>query len=535
MSRTRTETLRLLLAATLTLFVGGASSLGVTPDSPEVIALIDKGIAFLDKEGHEELGGKCLVAIAYHKRGMPASHPRIAEALNACKAGVESERERKYDYGKCLAIIFLAGLDNDAHRGLIDQYVALLREHQKPHGGFGYIDQATGDTSQTQYAALAYWEMMNHGLSPDATSVQQCLGWIMRTRDPTGVWGYQAQDPGTGGKLVTQGSNPGVSMAAAGMCTTMLLGNCVGLLNAPNAVEELGPPEDLPPALRREAEAKKVRAPPLPAGDISGDRVMETLAAGRAWLEKNFTFDVSGWQSYYLYSVERYRSFEEYLSGQRVEEPDWYNAGFERLKKSQLPDGSWNDSAGSPAATAFSILFLLRSTQKSIEASLGQGTLVGGRGLPRDLSKVKLRGGKMVVEHNPTQVDQLLGLLDDSKSDALDALLDDPAALEVSSVEPDQARRLQQVVRSGPAGARLLAVRALGKLRDVDHAPTLIFALTDPDKRVVREARDGLRSISRNFEGFGPPDNFDEDQRGKAVERWKAWYRTIRPDAPPLP
>jgi hypothetical protein len=69
----------------------------------------------------------------------------------------------------------------------------------------------------------------------------------------------------------------------------------------------------------------------------------------------------------------------------------------------------------------------------------------------------------------------------------------------------------------------------------MDYAPTLIFALTDPDKRVVREARDGLRSISRNFEGFGPPDNFDVAERDKAVERWKAWYAKVRPDAPPLP
>jgi HEAT repeat protein len=180
---------------------------------------------------------------------------------------------------------------------------------------------------------------------------------------------------------------------------------------------------------------------------------------------------------------------------------------------------------------------LLRSTQKSIEASLGEGTLVGGRGLPRDLSKVKLRGGKLVVESKPTEVDNLLGLLDESgaASESLDALLDDPAALKVADVGPDQARRLQQVVRTGPAGARILAVRALAKLRSMDYAPTLIFALTDPDKRVVREARDGLRSISRNFEGFGPPDNFDDAERDKSVERWKAWYAKVRPDAPPLP
>jgi hypothetical protein len=51
----------------------------------------------------------------------------------------------------------------------------------------------------------------------------------------------------------------------------------------------------------------------------------------------------------------------------------------------------------------------------------------------------------------------------------------------------------------------------------------------------VREARDALRSVSRNFEGFGPPDNFDDGQRDTAVQRWKNWYHTVRPDAPPLP
>jgi len=528
------------LLAAIVCGLGAGQVLAVTPESPEVLAMIDKAIAFLDKQTHDpthdEVGGKCLIGLAYLKRGAPHDHPRVVAALNACRESVESEKATIYNYGKAIAIIFLAELNSAAHRDLINKYVAMLEEHQKPHGGFGYLAEMTGDTSQTQYAALAYWELMNHGISPDAESVQKCLAWIMRTRDPSGVWGYRGVDPGPNGKLVEQTSNPGVSMAAAGMSTSMLLGNCVGLLNAPTTEAAAAAPEDLPPALRREqVQEERVRAPALPAGPIDRNKLLSTLEAGRQWYAKNFTLDVASYQSYYLYSIERYKSFEEILSGQRVEEPDWYNAGVKMLKERQQPSGSWNDGTGESISTAFSVLFLLRSTQKSIEASLGLGTLVGGRGLPRDLSKVKLRGGKMVVEHNPTEVDQLLGLLDDSQSDALDALLDDPAALQVTDVGPDQARRLEQVVKSGSAGARLLAVRALGKLRDVNHAPTLIFALTDPDKRVVREARDGLRSISRNFEGFGPPDNFDKDEQGRAVERWKAWYQTIRPDAPPLP
>jgi len=160
---------------------------------------------------------------------------------------------------------------------------------------------------------------------------------------------------------------------------------------------------------------------------------------------------------------------------------------------------------------------------------------VGGRGLPRDLSKVRLQGGRLVVQQNPTELDQLLDMMEEGEDADLDALVGSPAALEVTEVTPEAARRLQQIVRSGSPETRLLAVRALAQARKLDYAPTLIYALTDPDRQVVREARNGLQFVSRSFEGYGPPDNFDESQRRQAIARWKAWYATVRPDAPPLP
>jgi hypothetical protein len=518
--------------------VGGALMparvVAYTPESPEVVALIDKGLQYLETTSHPEVGGQCLIALAFLKRGLPPDHPKIEEAVEACRRSVSEEKQRNYIYGKCIAIIFLSELDAQKHRELINSYASQLKDHQKEHGGFSYHNVPTGDTSQTQYAALAYWELLNHGISPDADSVQRCLNWVMRTRDPSGVWGYQGIDPGSF-SLVEQPDKPGVSMAAAGMSGTLILGNLVGILKPPQEANLTANGDELPDALKRVETEKTVRAPTLPPGNVEPQRVTECVAAGSAWFEKNFTFEVHEYQSYYLYSIERFRSFQEYLDGTMTEEPEWYNQGVEILKKSQEPSGSWSDNAGSPCATAFSVLFLLRSTQKSIEASLGEGTLVGGRGLPRDLSKVRLRGGKLIVEHKPTEVDQLMGMLDDSNSGALDELLDNPAALNVDNVTAADARRLQQVVKSGPAGARVMAVRALSRLRDVEYAPTLIFALTDPDRRVVREARDGLKSVSRQFEGYGPSDNYEDGERRAAVERWKEWYRTVRPDAPPLP
>jgi HEAT repeat protein len=120
-------------------------------------------------------------------------------------------------------------------------------------------------------------------------------------------------------------------------------------------------------------------------------------------------------------------------------------------------------------------------------------------------------------------------MLDEEQSAKLDALLDDPTAL-VGQINDSNGRRFEQIARGGPPTARVLAVRALGRSGDLDYSPTLIYALTDPDKRVVREARDGLRFISRKFEGYGLADDYKDPELRDAIERWKSWYLSVRPD-----
>jgi hypothetical protein len=228
--------------------------------------------------------------------------------------------------------------------------------------------------------------------------------------------------------------------------------------------------------------------------------------------------------------LERYKSFQELFDGELVDEPKWYNDGYEFLRGAQRDDGSWAGFCGAPCDTAFSVLFLLRSTQKSIRAHLGEGTLLGGRGLPRNLARAKLRNGQVVVDQVRTKIDQLLSMIDDGN----DALLHeprDPSQLVVEAVDEKSARRLQQLVRGGEPEVRLLAVRALARTGNLDYVPALLYALTDPDRRIVLEARDGLRFISRNFNGYGPPDDFTDPQRFEAVAAWKNWYRSIRPTA----
>ncbi len=507
----------------------------VTPESPEVRTLIDKGLKYLESNSDPRLGGKCLIALAFHKEGASPKHPRIQEALKACRGTSEEKIRDGSIYDNGLAIIFLAELEGNKSRELIARFAGAIFQEQKPHGGWGYSSFQKGDTSQTQYAALSYWELLQIGMAPKVDSVEACANWLLRTQDPSGTWGYQGEDPGNY-ELVAQ-RETSLSMLAAGMGSTMILGNVLGL-TGPGVSDQPFQEEAAPSALKRvESQASK-RMKTLSGTGVDRQRLFAGLARGKAWFDKNFSqksVEALEYYCYLLYSLERYKSFEELLADDAIGEPVWYQVGFEVLKKKQADDGSWRDNTGKSCATAFAVLFLLRSTQKSIKASLGEGTLVGGRGLQADLSKMKLRRGRLVIEQKPTEIDALLGMLGSSDNEGLESLLSNKASLRIGDASPEEARRLQQIVKSGVPGARLLSVQALAQLRDLDYVPTLLYAMTDPDKRVVREARDGLRFVSRRFGGFGLPDNFTETERFDALDRWKNWYRRVRPEAPLRP
>ena len=323
-------------------------------------------------------------------------------------------------------------------------------------------------------------------------------------------------------------------MLAAGLGSIMICGNMLGIV-APHEAKEQVVQEKLPDALLRKTDADEKKLRTLSGTSVDPANVFAAIKRGQGWYEKNFEFAAGRYPCYELYSLERYKSFEELLTGSAPEEPEWYQKGFEYLKSNIQTEGSWKGRSSPECATAFAILFLSRSTQQSIRASLGEGTLIAGRGLSANLNRMKMRNGRLVVEQKPTEVDKLLGLLEDSSNEELEALISNPMSLVLNHAGPEEARRMQQIVKSGEPQARLMAVRALSQMRDLDFVPTLLYAMTDPDKRVVREARDGLRFISRRFNGFGLPDNFSDTERYESLDKWKQWYRRVRPNAPPLP
>ena len=56
---------------------------------------------------------------------------------------------------------------------------------------------------------------------------------------------------------------------------------------------------------------------------------------------------------YYLYGLERYKSFQEMFDSIEDKSPQWYNDGYEFLAKNQGPDGSWAATAVRNATRPF--------------------------------------------------------------------------------------------------------------------------------------------------------------------------------------
>ena len=497
-------------------------ALAYTTSSPEVRKLKAAGMQALGKLSPDSrLGGKAVVAIALHKGGQP-DHPRVAEAVKACReAAVAANELDVYSHG--LAMILLTTVDPDLHRNELQYYINAMAERQKPHGGWGYDGRDTGDTSQTQYMALALWELYYSNIKFDRQLPLGMIKWLHATQGPEGEWGYQGQ-LAQGSKLVKQA---GVTrtMGAAAMGSLMIGADLFGRVRPRGG----GPQSDLPSGLRLSSGSQSNSL--LNSSGVDWERWRSALSNGETWMQNNPEPPPKRYANYYLYALERYHSLREYRLGLNEKEPDWYTEGVEYLIKNQVRPGVWESGCDEPSDTAFAVLFLLRATQKSIRLRIGEGSLVSGRGLPKNLAGAKLKGGTVFVELDDVSVGDFLSALNRADAEQLDSLTQDPSAIIVGELTEKDIQQLEQLLRGGKPPTRRVAATALGRTGNLDRAPVLLYALTDPDRQVALAARDALRFISRKTLGYGMPDNFTDEQRYEAVERWRRWYLGLRPNA----
>jgi hypothetical protein len=434
-----------------------------------------------------------------------------------------------------LEIIFLTSLDPEQYKPEIDCLLEVLYSKQKDHGGWGYSGRDTGDTSMTQYGVLCCWEAKQGGFDVPTPVLEKVANFLLRSQDPGGGYAYQSL-PVTDGSPLNQ-QDVRHSMALAG-------GGCMYILADLFQFELVQKKKsDLPSALKETQAKQEVRtANPLQV-KVSPKKMRESQLLTNEWFKQNYVIEVPfHYQYYYLYTLERYMSFRDLIEHNSDKEAKWYNEGVDYIIKHQAENGSLVDEhsareCGAVVDTAFAMLFLVRSTKKAIEKAkqMGAGVLVAGRGLPKDDEDLSIQNGRAVVKQQVGPADDLLKLFDEASDADYEKALEMMAELPSQQVEAllsAHGDKLRKLTREQSPEARMAAVVALGKTRDLDNVPALLYALMkDDDREVVIEARKALERISRNPSGFGPKDDYNEEQRRIAVEKWKAWYLSLRPDA----
>ncbi|MGY8769543.1 MAG: hypothetical protein ACKVH8_14085 [Pirellulales bacterium] len=530
----------------LLIVVPAATSFGLTPNDAKVKDLVKQGVKFLNAtRTSSRLGEKCLMALALYKAGEPKTNPKIEDAIKAIKDSVPKIMKLKpnqtsgFDhamtYDVALALVLICELDPDAFAEEIPQLIKYFEKTQKESGGWGYPPQKDSDNSMTQYVVLGFWLADENGYDVPIPVMERACNYIIRVQDPSGGWGYKGKDPGPDAKQRSRQSEIRRSLVAASLSSLHITSDFLNL-NSRRIKNNEGETtsvlkEVTSPDLNRRGGGPKTNK-------VNTQFVRNAKKGGREWLDKNPGFDQPTWGYYYIYSLERYESYRELETGEIGKNAAWYNNGVAHLEKTILKGGTWRGGGESEqVATSFAVLFLVRSTGKSIKKSskkYDEGLLTGGRGLPKDLADAKIKDGKVVGKVEIVETDEFISLLDKEDEDQLSNMLNAGVSYQLS--EDERGRDLQIVIlrrkiRNGSFSARMLAIKTIKMANDFDSVPVLVYALTDPDWRVARESRDALRYISRKFSGFGMPNHANTAEKELAAKTWKAWYLSIRPDA----
>lgn len=521
------------------------------PDHPVVKEMVDRGVLFLSKtpvqgSGDSIFGIQTLTAYTVYKVEGDPDLPVVSKGIQAARDYVDRTTraqggfDHKSMYNMAVCCMLLASVSVDTYGPqLLAARDFFLRVQQRT-GAYGYIDGShkldSGDISQTQYALLALWTMYQAGIEIPEDRVMKTLEYLYaaQIRDPmgnnSGGWPYQFE-PGNMG--LTNSTN---SLTACGLSSVLIAGDILGVFR--NRLAEAEEEDGLiPPAFKRvlaESEKKKRGA------NVDRTR-LDNCVKGGLDFNRRRPYQQTTWHYYYLYSLERFESFLEIAAGKQNKSPPWYNAEVERMRAVQGADGSWGgqgakdiDSVLEPqTATCLAILFLIRSTQKAI-GDLKEAIAIGGNELPADLSTVTMLNGKPVSKTEATSIDDALKMLeDDKKSQGEDKLVADKIIFSKDpSRRKDELNRFSRLLRSKDWQARRIAAKVLGRSDDLDMVPELIFALSDLDTIVNRNAETSLRLISRKLDKYHLPKEgvITDQDRIKAQREWKTWFLELRPD-----
>lgn len=485
---------------------------------------VPRGVAYLRGVGNDQTGELALAALAMAKAGVPASDPDLVRHVGRVMQRFNSQTySPQRDSGPAVyeagvTSMLLSTLDPAGFKPQLQLVAAFLVSKQKANGSWDYEHRTAGDTSISQYAVLGLWEAENAGVRIAPAVWERVARWYIGAQSPGGSWNYHRDEQTMWPETV--------SMTAAGVGSLLIC------------------KRQLAPYRRRAAQLSPLLIPldeESQRGDyrvgISEAQFDSSISRGITWLGGNFnlaTTKVVGPSIYYgLYGVERVGS----LSGLKTfGSVDWYAAGAAQLGGSQGGDGSWNSAHGPICNTAWALMFLARATEKTIARitveRLGGGTLLGGRGLPEDLSSLTVAGGRVVVRPMNGGIEDMLAVLEDPRARSAESALSGLVArynAEGPKVLQPLKDRFRKLRTSRDPGLRRTAVWALARMGELDVVPDVIASLTDPDEEVVSTATYGLKLLSRKLDGYGPAPGDSAEAKAEAARKWADWLESVRP------
>lgn len=485
-----------------------------------------RGVAYLQGQGSQhQVGESALIVLALLKAEVPASDPAIASCLAKIQArfgsggGYLPERSGGTDiYEAAVVCLALANLEPESRRAELAAAAQYLISKQNENGSWDYNGRAFGDTSISQYAVLGLWEASNGGVEVNPVVWDRAARWYLSSQSGAGSWNYHRDEASRYPETL--------SMTAAGVgslliCKRQLQRHQGGGDGVSKLLKPLG------------GDAGPSRYNP----SVRFTDIDDGVRRGIAWVGSHFSMSSGndlGQSSYYaLYGVERIGALADRETLGRV---NWFEEGRRFIQGTQQASGGWNSAHGEVPNSVWAILFLTRSTAKSIRKvevkRLGAGTLLGGRGLPKDLSNLTVAGGRVVSRPLSGAVEGMLAVLEDPRTQDADAALAGLVAryrVEGGVVLRPLKDRFRKMLKDQDPGLRRVAAWGLARTGELEVAPELIGALEDPDESVVQTAREGLQLLSRKIEGLGPGFPSTPQERLDAAARWRAWHDSVRP------
>jgi hypothetical protein len=561
---------------------------------------------------HSQLREVGLMAYALLKAGEPVDSPAIQKLIDRIiedkfKTGhyLTDSTYQFYEGGCDLMALSEAGPKKYAKQ--IDEISSFIASHQNANGSWYYwarhdSPQETegGDTSVTQYAVLGLWAATRAGVVIPKSVWGQLAQWEIESQCPDGGFAYH---PGRAMSSTHSMTVNGISTLCIARLFLFPKGDYTVVLEEEDEADDparmpnrrggraestprkstktsrskklvrpeggtIEAPQASPSATRfgvlkgldlsvavtaPSASPRKIREARGGSGaGVSLARINKAIARGLTWLQDHFAIDVGGqFPVYYLYGLERACA----LSGMKdFNGHDWYLEGAATLIQHQPKEGGIGDGmAGANVGTSFAILFLSRATSKILnlkpgEKTFGGGLMIGGRGLPTNLSAIQSGAEGIQVRKLSVPVDQLLSELENPKSTEVEAV-QKSIVEQVELGDPEkligQKNRLIRLAKDPRPEVRRTVIWALGRCATIHEVNILIKALDDPDYGVVVEANNALCWFSRRPNGFGHasdpvsalPENTSDQQKSKVASswrktirtEWREWYENVRP------